>query len=153
MELRTQLNERLKEALKSGDKVAMATIRLMMAAIKDRDLSVKAQGRAEGLDESEILSIFQSMIKQRQESARTYHAAERKDLAEREEKEIAIIQTFLPAQLSAEEMEDVVSQTIRDQHAEGMKDMGKVMGVLKNNYAGQMDMGKAGGLVKQKLGA
>lgn len=151
MDIRQELNEKLKENLKSGDKVAMATIRLMMAALKDRDLTAKGQGRAEGVEDTEILSMFQSMIKQRQESSKTYRAAEREDLADREDAEIKVIERFLPKQLDEEEVKLIIKRVIRDIEAAGMKDMGKIMGVLKADYAGQIDMGKASSLVKSQL--
>ncbi len=150
MEKREEFNNALKEALKSGDKVAMATIRLIIAAMKDRDINARGQG-SEGVSENEILSMLQSMIKQRQESSKTYRDAERPELAEREEAEIEVIQRFLPKALSEEEMQEAIAAIITETGAAGIKDMGKVMGQLKERYAGQLDMGKAGGVVKQKL--
>ena len=152
MDKRTEFNNALKEALKSKDAIAIGTIRLMIAALKDRDIEARGKGNADGITEAEILSMLQSMIKQRQESAKIYCDAGREELAEREEAEIEVIQRFLPKQLSEDELRDVISKIIADTGASDIKDMGKVMGVLKSQYAGQVDMGKAGGIVKEKLG-
>ncbi|MCB1530575.1 MAG: GatB/YqeY domain-containing protein [Rhodospirillales bacterium] len=151
MSKREDFNSALKEALKAKDQVALSTIRLILAALKDRDISARGQGNAEGVSDSEILSMLQSMIKQRQESSETYAGAGREDLAQRERDEIRVIQTFLPAQLSDEEVGKVIEDLIAETGAGDIKDMGKVMAELKNRYAGQIDMGKAGGAVKQKL--
>lgn len=151
MDKRTEFNMALKEALKSKEKVATSTIRLILAALKDRDITARGKGLADGVDDAEILSMLQSMIKQRQESSQTYSDAGRDDLAEREQAEIDVIRGFLPKQLSEGEVEDIVGALIGELGASGIKDMGKVMGVLKTRYAGQVDMGKAGGVVKKKL--
>lgn len=152
MDKRAEFNAALKDALKGKDQIAMSTIRLILAALKDRDISARGQGKADGVDENEILSMLQSMIKQRQESAKVYCDAGREELAEREEAEIEVIQRFLPKQLSEDELREIVGKIIEDTGASDIKDMGKVMGVLKTQYAGQVDMGKAGGIVKEKLG-
>ena len=149
---RAEFNAALKDALKNKDQTAISTIRLMLAALKDRDITARGQGKADGIDDTEILGMLQSMIKQRQESAKIYCDAGREELAEREEAEIEVIQRFLPKQLSEDELRDVISKIIADTGASDIKDMGKVMGVLKSQYAGQVDMGKAGGIVKEKLG-
>lgn len=152
MNKREEFNAALKTALKNKDQTAMATIRLMLAALKDRDIAARGQGKADGIDESEILSMLQSMIKQRQESAKTYCDAGREELAEREEAEIEVIQGFLPKQLADEDVDAAIAKVVEDTGASGIKDMGKVMGVLKSQYAGQIDMGKASAKVKSKLG-
>lgn len=152
MNKREEFNAALKDAVKSKDQTAMATIRLMLAALKDRDIAARGQGKADGIDESEMLSMLQSMIKQRQESAKTYCDAGREELAEREEAEIEVIQRFLPKQMNDEEIEAAIHKAIEKTGAADIKDMGKVMGVLKSEYAGQVDMGKASGMVKTKLG-
>ncbi|MFP4314307.1 MAG: GatB/YqeY domain-containing protein [Alphaproteobacteria bacterium] len=152
MEIRAEINTRLKEALKNKDQVATSTIRLIMAALKDRDITARASGKAEGVDDSEILSMMQSMIKQRQESIKTYRDAGRDELAKREQEEITVIQSFMPKQLSDEEMKKAIAAKIEETGAENIRDMGKVMGALKAEYAGQMDMGRAGGMVKEQLG-
>lgn len=151
MDKRTEFNNALKDALKNKDQVAAAALRLILAALKDRDIAARSKGNSEGVDESEILSMLASMIKQRQESAKTYSDAGRDDLAEREEAEVEIIQSFMPKQLSDEETSDAIDALISELGAADIKDMGKVMGELKSRYAGQIDMGKASGAVKEKL--
>ncbi len=151
MDKRTEFSTKLKESLKSKDIVATATIRLILAALKDRDLTARGTGKADGIDDNEILTMLGSMIKQRKESAQTYADAGRDDLAERELAEIEIIQSFMPVQLGEAEVSAIIDKLIAETGASNIKDMGKVMGVLKEQYAGQVDMGKAGGLVKQKL--
>ena len=151
MNKREEFNAELKKALKNKDQTAMATIRLILAALKDRDIAARSRGLADGIDDTEILSMLQSMIKQRQESAKTYCDAGREELAEREEAEIEVIQTFLPKQLSDADVESAIETIITETQAADIKDMGKVMGVLKERYAGQIDMSKASGLVKTKL--
>ena len=149
--MRKNFSAALKEALKNKDRVAMSTIRLIMAALKDRDITEREKGNAEGIDDAGILLMLQSMIKQRQESSKTYSEAGRDDLAEREEAEIGVIRSFLPRQLSDEEAGKVIDGLIEKLGAESIKDMGKIMAVLKDEYAGQVDMGKAGGIAKGKL--
>lgn len=151
MEKREEFNSGLKAALKNKDKIAMSTIRLILAALKDRDIAARSEGRSEGIDEKEILSMLQSMIKQRKDSIKMYEEAGRTELAEQEHDEIKVIETFLPQQLSDEEVAAHIEAIIAETGATNIKDMGKVMGALKSRYAGQIDMGKAGGLVKQKL--
>ncbi|MCI5061057.1 MAG: GatB/YqeY domain-containing protein [Alphaproteobacteria bacterium] len=153
MSKRDELTTALKEALKSKDQIAMSTIRLITAALKDRDIAARGKGNAEGVSESEILSLMQSMIKQRQESAKTYADAGRPELAEREEAEIKVIERFLPAQLDEGAVGEAIEKIIADVGAESIKDMGKVMAELKTQYAGQIDMAKAGSVVKEKLAA
>lgn len=152
MDKRAEFSAALKDALKNKDKVAMSTIRLIMAALKDRDITAREKGGSEGIAEAEILSMLQSMIKQRQESSKTYSEAGRDDLAEREEAEIDVIRQFLPKQLSEDEVVEIIDSKIKALGIETVKDMGKLMGVLKSEYAGQIDMGKASGLVKARLG-
>ena len=152
MEKREEFSNALKEALKAKDQIATSTIRLMLAALKDRDISARGQGKADGIAESEILSMLQGMIKQRKESAKIYSDAGRHDLAEREEAEIVVIEGFLPKQIDASEVSSIIEKLIAEVGAKDIKDMGKVMNVLKTKYAGQIDMAKAGGVVKEKLG-
>jgi len=152
MDKRSELNAAMKDAMKNKNQTALSTIRLITAAMKDRDIAARGNGKADGIEDDEILSMLQSMIKQRQESAQTYCDAGREELAEREEAEIEVIKKFLPQQLAEEEVNAAIEKIIAEQEASSIKDMGKVMGVLKKQYAGQIDMGKAGGLVKQKLG-
>ena len=131
----------------------MSTIRLITAAMKDRDIAARATGNNDGISDAEILSMLQSMIKQRQESAKTYKDANRPELAEREEAEIKVIERFLPAQMSEDEVSAAIDKIIADVGAADIKDMGKVMNELKGKFAGQIDMAKAGGMVKSKLAA
>jgi hypothetical protein len=151
MSKREELTTALKESLKSKDQTAMSTIRLINAAIKDRDIAARANGNQDGIADTEILSMMQSMIKQRQESSKTYADNGRDDLAERELDEIKVIERFLPQQMSEEETSAAIEAIIADTGASSIKDMGKVMGELKSRYAGQLDMAKAGGAVKAKL--
>lgn len=153
MDKRSEINDALKEFMKKGDKIATSTIRLILAALKDRDISAREKGNSQGIPEEEILSMLQSMVKQRQESAKLFSEAGRDDLAEREEIEIDIIRTFMPKQLDEAEVVVVMEKIIAEIGASGIKDMGKVMAVLKDKYAGQIDMGKAGGIAKAKLSA
>ncbi|MCB1592066.1 MAG: GatB/YqeY domain-containing protein [Alphaproteobacteria bacterium] len=151
MQKRIEINGALKEAMKRQDKLAVSTIRLIMAAVKDRDITAAGEGRSEGIEEAEILQLLSSMIKQRQESSRQYSEAGRDDLAEREEGEIEIIRGFLPRQLNESEVEELVETLVGEVQASGIKDMGKVMGILKERYAGQVDMAKASAIAKKKL--
>lgn len=152
MQKRAEINNAYKEAMKKQDKDAVGTLRLILAAIKSKDIDARGQGGAEGgIGDGDILSLLQSMIKQRQDSIQQYKAANRNDLAEKEQKEINIIQGYLPQQLGDSEVEAAVAAIISETGASGVKDMGKVMALLKTRYAGQMDMGKAGAIVKQKL--
>lgn len=153
MDKRAEFNTALKDSLKSKDTVATSTVRLILAALKDRDITARGKGQADGLDDGEILNMLQTMIKQRQESSKTYSDAGRDDLAEREEAEIEVIRRFMPKQLTEEEIGTLVDTLVEEIGASGIKDMGKVMGVLKERYAGQLDMGKAGAFVKKALAA
>lgn len=152
MDKRSELNTSMKEAMRNKNQTSLSTIRLINAAIKDRDIAARGQGKADGIEDSEILSMLQSMIKQRQESTKTYCDAGREELAEREEAEVEVIKGFLPQQLSEDDVKAAIEKIIAETGADSIKDMGKVMGVLKKEYAGQVDMGKAGGLVKGLLG-
>jgi len=149
--IRDKFTTDLKSAMQSKDQVSLSTIRLITAAIKDRDIAARGNGNDEGITDAEILSLLQSMVKQRQESAKTYRDADRPELAEREEEEIKVIEKFLPTQMSDDETSTAIDAIIAETGASSIKDMGKVMGVLKSKYAGQLDMAKAGGAVKAKL--
>ena len=150
--MQEQFSEALKAAVKNQDKVRISTLRLITAAIKDRDIAARTDDNRDGVSDDEILEILAKMVKQRQESAATYEQAGRLELAEQERSEIIVIEEFMPRQLDEEEMAAAVTAVIEAQAASSLKDMGKVMGALKSQYAGQMDFGKAGALVKQKLG-
>lgn len=151
LEKREEFNSELKNALKSQNKAAVSTIRLILAALKDRDISARGDGRSEGINENEILSMLQSMIKQRKDSIKMYEDAGRTELAQQESDEIKVIETFLPKQLDDEQVQKEIAAIIAETGADNIKDMGKVMGQLKSRFAGQIDMGKAGGMVKEKL--
>lgn len=150
--MQEELSEALKAAVKSQDKIRISTLRLMTAAIKDRDIAARTADNRDGVSSDEILQILAKMVKQRQEAATTYEEAGRLELAEQERSEIAVIEEFMPRQLDAEAISAAVDAVIAQLGAESLKDMGKVMGALKGQYAGQMDFGKAGALVKEKLG-
>lgn len=150
--MRDRLNTALKQAMREKEKNRLGTLRLINAAIKDRDIAVRAEGNMDGVSDDAILSILAKMIKQRIESASTYEQAGRLDLSEQERSEIKVIEDFLPKQLSADETKAAVEAVIAQVGAASIRDMGKVMGALKAKYAGQMDFGKAGGTVKSILG-
>jgi uncharacterized protein YqeY len=149
--MRERLNEALKQAMRAGDKRRISTVRLMSAALKDRDIEARGAGKGQANDD-EILSLLQKMIKQRQESADIYDKAGRAELATQEREEIVIINSFLPAQMDEAEMGAAIATAIAETGAKSMKEMGKVIGALKAKYAGRMDFGKASGLVKTLLG-
>lgn len=151
MSLRTDINTHMKAAMKSKDKLALATLRLINAAIKDRDIAARAKDKPDGIDDGEILALLAKMVKQREESARIYEENGRLELAEAERNEIGVIQTFMPKQLGDGDIEAAVKVAVDEVGATCLKDMGKVMGALKAKYAGQMDMGKAGAIVKALL--
>ncbi|WP_020592539.1 GatB/YqeY domain-containing protein [Kiloniella laminariae] len=148
--LRNSLNDALKEAMRSKDKLAISTLRLILAALKDRDIAARGEARDQ-IGEEEVLEMLQKMIRQRRDSVEMYEKAGRSELAERELSEITVIEGFLPQQMSVEEVEQVVTDLVAELGADSIKDMGRVMGVLKERYAGKMDFGKASGLVKTKL--
>ena len=152
--LRSQLNSLLKESMIAKDNVAVTTIRLILAAIKDRDISARSQGRGdEGICDADILILLQGMIKQRYESIRLYKEGKRNDLVQREEEEILVIKKFLPKQLSEKEAKSAIDSIANDLGATNIKDMGKIMNELKNRYAGQLDMSKTSKWVKDYLTA
>lgn len=151
MELRTRVSAALKQAMKDKSADRLSTLRLINAAIKDKDIAARADGNDEGVGDDAILAILGKMAKQRQESARAYEEGGRLDLAERERNEITIIEEFLPRQLSAVEVAAAVDAAVEEIGAESIRDMGKVMGLLKAKYTGQMDFGKVGPMVKDRL--
>lgn len=153
MGLRDQINDSLKEAMKSGDKRRVSTLRLINSAIKDRDILNRTAGPDAGVNDTQIVEVMAKMVKQRQESLEIYEKAGRDELATQEREEIAIIQGFMPKQLSDEEVKAAIAQVIKDTGATSVKDMGKVMGALKAKYSGQIDFGKAGGVIKGLLGS
>ena len=149
--LREKFSKQLKEAMKSKDQVAISTIRLIMASLKDRDIAARSKGNMDGISETEILSMLQTMIKQRREAITMYNQGGRDELAEREELEIEIIERFMPRQMTDDEVSEAVLATMKEIDAGELKDMGKVMARLKELYAGKMDFGRVSGLVKEKL--
>ena len=151
MELRETVMAALKQAMKERDAERLSTLRLINAAIKDRDIAARSDGREDGVDDAEVLGILGKMVKQRQESARAYEEGGRIDLAEQELKEIGYIEHFLPRQLTEEEAAAAVDEAIASVGATSIRDMGKVMGALKERYTGQMDFGAVGPTVKAKL--
>ena len=150
--MRDRINSAMKQAMRDKEVLRLSTLRLVMAAIKDRDIAARVDGVDNSVSDDEILAILGKMIKQRKDSATAYGNAGRTELAAQELSEIEIITGFLPKQLNDDEIEDVVKKVINDSGASGIRDMVKVMGLLKKNYTGQMDFGKAGGLVKSLLG-
>ncbi len=149
--LRTRLNEALKEAMRAKNQRAVSTVRLILAALKDRDIAARSRGVMDGIDEAEMLSMLQTMIKQRGESIKLYEQGGRLELAEQEREEIAVIEGFLPKQMSDEEVAGAIRTVVGEIGATSIRDMGKVMAELKARYAGQMDFAKVSGAVKQQL--
>ncbi|MCO6382717.1 MAG: GatB/YqeY domain-containing protein [Vannielia sp.] len=154
MDIRTRVATALKEAMKAKEAARLSTLRLINAAIKDKDIAARGQDGAgeAGVTDAEVLGILGKMVKQRQESARAYEEGGRLDLAERELTEVKVIEEFLPQQLSEDEAEAAVSEAIAQAGAESIRDMGRVMGLLKERYTGQMDFGAVGPMVKARLG-
>lgn len=149
--LRDKISNHLKEAMKRKDERAVSTLRLVTSAMKNKDIEAEMKGGT-AINDNEIMSLLQSMIKQRRESLGIFEKAGRQDLADKEAQEIVLIESFLPKQLGEEEAKQAIAKIISETGASGVKDMGKVMAVLKERYSGQMDFGKASPLVKQLLG-
>ena len=150
--LRQRLNEDLKAAMKSRDQRATSALRLILAALKDRDIAARTRGVTDGVDEAEIIDMLQKMVRQRQESIALYKQANRQELVDQEQGEINIIERFLPKKMSDSETEAAIASVIEELGAVSIKDMGRVMAALKERYAGRMDFAKVGQQVKQKLG-
>jgi uncharacterized protein YqeY len=148
--LRDQINNSLKDAMKSGEKLKLSTLRLVNAAIKNADIEARGNGKGP-LDDAALLGLLQKMIKQRQESVELYEKGGRAELAANERVEIEVIQGYLPKQMSDAEVEAAIKAAIAESGAASVKDMGKVIAILRAKYAGQMDFGKASGLVKAAL--
>lgn len=149
--IRDELKKQLIEAMKSKDEKKTSTIRLINAAIKQKDIEARPNGNVNGIDESAVLSLMQSMIKQRRESIDMYQKGGRADLVNAEQAEIDIIQSFLPKQMDEGETKAAIQSIIKETGAASIKDMGKVMGALRAKYAGQMDFSLASQLIKQTL--
>lgn len=149
--IRQRLNDALKAAMKAKEELSVSTLRLILAALKDRDIAARSKGKKDGIPDEEVLGLLQSMIKQRRESIAAYEKGGRMDLAQKEAGEIAIIEGFLPQQMSEAEMAKAIDSVIEAVAAASLKDMGKAMAALKQQFAGQMDFAKASAMVKQRL--
>ena len=146
--LRARLGEALKSAMKAREARRVATLRLILAALKDRDIAARGEGNAEGIADEDILNMLVTMIRQRRDSIAFYKKGGRDDLVRQEQEETEVIQDFLPKQLDEQEMETASREMIAEVGAKGLKDMGRIMAGLKARYAGRMDFGKASGIVK-----
>ena len=149
--LRRRLNEALKEAMKSKEQVAVASLRLILAALKDRDIAARGKGVSDGIGDDQILEMLQKMVRQRHDSIEMYEQGGREDLSQREAAEIEVIERFLPKAMSEDEMKATVGELIDELQAGSIKDMGRVMSTLKERYPGRMDFGKASAMVKKAL--
>jgi uncharacterized protein YqeY len=153
MSLRAQLTDAMKEAMKAKDAKRLATVRLVLAALKDRDIAARTETSKDLVGDDDILTLLAKMIKQREESATAFDAGNRPEMAAGEREEIAVIRTFMPAQMDDAAMKAAVAAVIAESGAASIKDMGKVMAVLKEKYAGQMDFSKASAATKDALSA
>lgn len=149
--LREQLSSALKDAMRAKDGRAVATVRLILAALKDRDIAAREKGNMDGVGEEDILTMLQTMIKQRQESIRLYEQGGRCELAQQEQEEIDVIRRFMPTPIEGAELETAVKTTIQEIGAANLKDMGRTMAALKERYPGRMDFTKASGIVRASL--
>jgi uncharacterized protein YqeY len=149
--LRDEINDALKTAIKAKEARRTGTLRLVLAALKDRDIADRAKERAEGISDDEILQMLQTMVRQRRESIEMYEKGRREDLARQEAEEIGVIEEFLPRQMSEAEIEGAVKEAIAEIGATGLKDMGRTMAALKERCAGRMDFAKANSIVKGQL--
>ncbi|HEY8950702.1 MAG TPA: GatB/YqeY domain-containing protein [Rhizomicrobium sp.] len=151
MGLREQFNEQIKEAMKAKDQKRLSTLRMINAALKDKDIANRTETSREGISDDEILGLLGKMIKQREESAEAFDKGGRPQMAASEREEVDVIRSFMPRQMSADEQRAAIQGVITDVGASSMKDMGRIMAALKERYAGQMDFGKASGMVKELL--
>jgi uncharacterized protein YqeY len=150
--LREAFTERLKAAMRAKDTRTLSTVRLVLASLKERDVAARTGGNPAGIADPEILRMLQGMVKQRRESITLYRQGNRPELAQQEAEEIAIIESFLPRQMSDDEIAAAAKTAISDTGAAGPKDMGKVMAALRERHAGVIDLARAGSVVKQLLG-
>ena len=150
MSLKKKINDKLNESLKAKDKNTYPTLRLIVSAIKDVEIAGRSKGQAE-IKDSDVISLLKKMIKQRNESCEVYKKAGRNELLENETKEIKVISAFLPKQLNDEETKNVCKEAIKSVGASSMRDMGKVMGVLKSKYADSLDFSKVSSIIKELL--
>lgn len=151
MHIRERILADLKDAMRAKDALRLNTLRLIQAAIKDRDIAARAEDRCDGCGQSEVLTLLQKLVKQREESADTYEKAGRLDLAERERAEADIVREYLPRPMDEAEISKAVDAVVGELNATGLKDMGKCMGTLKDRYSGRMDFSRAGAEVKSRL--
>jgi uncharacterized protein YqeY len=152
MTMRERLQTAMKDAMRAKAAARLSTLRLITAAIKDRDIALRGEGQDQGVSDDDILGILGKMVKQRQESARAYDEGGRPELAEQERAEIIVIEEFLPRQLAPEEVTAAITAAIAEAGATSLRDMGKVMAVLKGRYTGQMDFGAVGPRIREILG-
>jgi len=152
MALRETFTTALKESMKAGDQRRVSTVRMILAALKERDIDARGKGNPKGIEDGDIQRMMQGLIKQRREAIELYKQGNRPELAQQEQEEIAVIESFLPKQMSDADAEATVKQVIAAVGAESVKDMGKVMAALKEKHAGQLDLAKASGMVKKLLG-
>ena len=151
MTIRENISKLLKEAMINKDITLTNTLRLILAAVKDKDINARSKSNSEGINETEIISLLQNMIKQRNASIEMYIQGKRDDLVKIEENEIKIISNFLPEQLSENEINDIITNSIRSSEAKSIKDMGKVINLIKDEYNGKMDFGVVSKIIKEKL--
>ena len=149
--LRQAFTDRLKEAMKARDTRTVSTVRLILASLKDRDIAARGQGNPEGISDTDIQRMLQAMVKQRRESIALYQQGKRADLAQQEQEEIAVIESFMPRQLSEGETEAAAKAAIEETAAASIKDVGKVMAALRERHAGVIDLSRAGGIVRRLL--
>jgi uncharacterized protein YqeY len=152
-QLRNRVNAGLKDAMRNRETDRVCTLRLINAAIKDRDIATRTEGATEGATDADVLQILDKMVRQRQESARAYEEGGRLELAEKERAEIVVLEEFMPRRLSDQEVDEAIDHAVFQTGAQSIRDMGKVMGVLKTRYAGQMDFGSVGPKVRERLSA
>ena len=148
---RSQLSDALKDAMRAKEACAVSTLRLILAALKDRDIAARGKGNSEGIGDDDILELLQKMVRQRRESIELFEKGDRQDLADKEAEEIEVIQRFLPKQLDPDQVRGAVQEVIEELEAATIKDMGRVMAALKERYPGRMEFGKASALVKERL--
>ena len=151
MSLRNKIDEDYKQSIKNKDQQKVDTLRLIRSAIKDKDISTRTSENKEGINDAEILSLLINLIKQRKDSIEQFQKAKRDDLINNEQSEIEIIKEYLPQQKTQEETEKIINEIITGNKLESIKDMGKLMSIIKNDYAGEVDMGLVGKIAKSKL--
>ncbi|MBT3787334.1 MAG: GatB/YqeY domain-containing protein [Alphaproteobacteria bacterium] len=149
--MRSKIKEALTTAMKAKDTARVSTLRLIMAALKDRDIAVRTEGKPDGIADEDIIGMLGTMIRQRRDSVKMFREGNREELALKEEAEISVIEEFLPRQMDDGEIEVACKGAIAETGAEGIKDMGRVMGEIKSRHAGQMDFGKASAKIKELL--